>query len=371
MDVRFNAWKVKFDMLNDFTKPIFSSQKIHSVNIFISLDDIYSRLKNSQINREFQCCGRLAPKQMISNILNLVGHYREWSVRKGCSTKVIVYYTTSMVHESKMFIKDYRKYYNEKNSINNPDCFYINECIREAASVLTTIFQYIDSAYIIDTGKVEPSVFPYICATEFSDFNADWNFLLTRDYVELQYATFEKFSVIYPKGDESLLITSGNLWEFIAYKEKIEGSLCKKYPPIMYVVLLAAIGDKKRNIPKTRGINWKTLFNIMDDILESNPEIESYTLGLKLMNSLEKRKCDINAIHVNNDVISMRYIADITNSISKEFIRSQFIDTPDYSSLIDLNRQPNMFERCPINIKFLTDQVQTKAIDPFKIGFMK
>ena len=371
MDARFNAWKVKFEMLDQITRPIFISQRISTVNIFISLDDIYSRLKNSQVNREFQCCGRLATKQMISNILNLVAHYREWAVRKRVNVKMIVYYTTSVVFESKMFIPNYRKYYNEKNSFNNSECFYINECIREAASMLTTIFQYIDSAYIIDTGKVEPSAFPYICATEYPEFNSDWNFLITRDYVEIQYALFNKFSVIYPKGEESLLINAGNLWSFIASREKIEGSLSNKYPPVAYVPLLAVMGDKKRSIPKVKGLSWKTLFNIMDDIKEKNPDLDDSNIIIKFMECLEKRRCDMNMIQNNNDVISMKYIADITNTISKEYMKSQFIDTPDYANLIDLNRQPNMFERCPINIKFLTDQVEVKAIDPFKIGFMK
>ena len=128
MDARFNAYKVKYDNMDLMTRPIFISQKIDRANIFISLDDIYSRLKNSQVNREFQCCGNLATKQMISNILNLVAHYREWAVRKKINVKMIVYYSTSSIFESKSIYKGYRDYYNERNDINNPDCFFINNC---------------------------------------------------------------------------------------------------------------------------------------------------------------------------------------------------------------------------------------------------
>ena len=60
MDVRFNAYKAKFDTLDSLTKDIFNSQQIDKVNIFISLDDVYWHCRNSNVNREFQCCGNLA-----------------------------------------------------------------------------------------------------------------------------------------------------------------------------------------------------------------------------------------------------------------------------------------------------------------------
>lgn len=367
MDMRFNAYKVKFDMLDMLSKPIFNAQKIDSVNIFISLDDIYSRLKNTQINKEFQCCGRLATKQMISNIFNLIAHYREWAYRKNVNVKMIAYYTTSSRFESSIFIKDYRKYFNQRNDLNNPDCFFINQCIREAASMLVTISQYIESVYIIDTGKIEPSAFPFICDNDFTDLSVDWNFLLSKDYVDFQYVLEPKFSVIYPKGDESVLLNAGNIWEFIAKKERIEESHCDKYPPILYRLALSIIGDKRRSVPKLRGINWKSIFNKLDNLIEEDPNMNEGEMVSRFLDDFDKAKYDMDSIKNNADALSMKYVSLSTNEISKECIRAQFIDTPDYSNLVDLNRQPNMFERCPINIKFLTDQINNKPIDPFKI----
>ena len=370
MDARFNAYKVKYDNMDLMTRPIFISQKIDRANIFISLDDIYSRLKNSQVNREFQCCGNLATKQMISNILNLVAHYREWAVRKKINVKMVVYYSTSSIFESKSIYKGYRDYYNERNDINNPDCFFINNCIREAVSILTTIFQYIDSAYIINTGKVEPAIFPYICANEFPEFRADWNFIVTKDEVELQYASFEKFSIIYPKGEDSKILSSiSEVWELVAEREKIHESLCKKYPDV-YILALSLMGNKKRSIKKIKGISWRTIFDRFDKTISCG-DYHPSLVGSDFLKWLKDKNYDSDQISKNYDVLSVKFMSTFTNDISKELIKTQFIDTPDYASLIDLNRQPNMFERCPINIRFLTRQFDINEIDPFKLGYIK
>ena len=86
---------------------------------------------------------------------------------------------------------------------------------------------------------------------------------------------------------------------------------------------------------------------------------------------LKDKNYDSDQISKNYDVLSVKFMSTFTNDISKELIKTQFIDTPDYASLIDLNRQPNMFERCPINIRFLTRQFDINEIDPFKLGYIK
>lgn len=368
MDVRFNAYKAKFDMLDSITRDIFNSQQINSVNIFISLDDIYWHCRNSNVNREFQCCGNLAPKQLVSNVLNLMAHYREWAVRKDVNVKVIAYYSTATAgFFNHTFIDEYRKYYGEKCSLNDCDCFYVNTCIREAAEILKTITQYIDSAYVIDTRRFEPMAFPYLCATEIT--RADWNFIVTRDIVEFQYAYQPKFSVIYPKGDDTELITDSRIWTFIADKEKIQYSKCRKYPTKFYPVALAVVGDKKRGIPKIKGISWRTLFNMMDDILEKTPDINEVSAISEFLKLCESKQINMERLGTSVDVLEPSFNRDTLNDVVIENIKEQFVDVPDYQNLIDLNKRQDMFAECPINIKFLTHQHTVKAVNPFKLNY--
>ena len=369
MDLRFNLYKAKYEILDKITKVIFDSQQIDRINIFISLDDIYYQCKNSKVNHEFECCGNIAPRQLVSNVLNLVAHYREWATRKGANIKVFAYYTLATVFENRTFLYNYREHYNERSSRDNPDCYYVNNCIREGASILSTISQHVESVYVVDTRGMEPSAFPWLCTQEFKSMEADWNFLVTRDLFEFQYAYLPKFSVICPKGDNTQLITAGNLWSYLSEKEKVDGFHMTKYPDKLFPLALAIVGDKKRSIPKIKGISWRTIFNLMDEVISSNPNLDGTSYVLKLISLFEERNYDMNSIKVNIDLVQVPTNVLTTSDVTKANIQSQFIDVPDYNNLVELNSRQDMFAACPINIRFLTKQNEIKQVNPFKLNY--
>lgn len=369
MDIRFNAYKVKYDKLDHLTRTLFHSQKIDRLNMFISLDDIYWHCRNGQSNREFQCCGNMAPKQLVSNVLNIIAHYREWAVRKNVDVKVYAYYTLSSVFENRTLLHDYRSTYNRMCDLSNADCYYVNNCVKEAAPIIKTVTQYIDGVYVVDTRGMEPSAFPCLLVNELSDTPADWNFLITKDVVEFQYAYYDKFSVIYPKGDDSLLLDTPTTWNFIAHKEKVESQYLYKYPDVFLPMTLAIVGDKKRSIPKIKGLSWRTLMNMMDTIIVENQGLDPYSHAMKFLDMMEAKNYDMHLIQNNLTLVQPSTNASLASDMVKENIRLQFIDTPDYNSLMELNRSPDLFASCPINIRFLTRVGDVKTISPFKLSY--
>lgn len=369
LDIRFNMYKVKYDKLDHLTRTLFHSQHISTVNIFISLDDIYWHCRNGQSNHEFQCCGNMAPKQLVSNVLNIIAHYREWAVRKNLTVKVYAYYTMSTIFENRSIRHDYRSNYISRSDITNADCYYVNNCIREAAPILKTVTQYIDGVYVVDTRGLEPSAFPHLMATELSDSPADWNFLITKDIVEFQYAYYDKFSVIYPKGDDSMLLDTPSTWRHIANKEKVESEYLYKYPDAFLPITLAIVGDKKRSIPKIKGLSWRTMMRMMDDIIVDNTGLDPYSHAMKFLDSLEAKNYKMSEIQTNLNLVQPSTNAALASDVVKENIRLQFIDTPDYNSLMELNRSPELFASCPINIRFLTRVGDVKPISPFKLNY--
>lgn len=369
LDIRFNVYKVKYDTLDRLTHALFRSQKISNVNIFISLDDIYWHCRNGQSNHEFQCCGNMASKQLVSNVLNLMAHYREWAVRKKLNVKVYAYYTTATVFENRTIMHDFRSSYNRRNDLSNADCYYVNNCIREAAPVLKTVTQYIDGVYIVDTRGMEPSAFPYLFTSELSENVTDWNFLISRDIVEFQYSYYDKFSVIYPKGDDSMLLDTPTTWNFIAKREKVESNYLYKYPDTFLPITLSIVGDKKRSIPKIRGLSWRTLMNMMDTVITENPGLDPYSHAMKFLDNMESKNYDMNMIQTNLTLVQPTFNAVLASDVVKESIKLQFIDTPDYNSLMELNRNPDLFASCPINIRFLTRVEDVKNISPFKLSY--
>ena len=132
MDVHFNMCKVKYAQLNELMEPIFKSQPLKTLNIFINLDDLFWRFRNSHVNQEFQACGVMAPKMLISNVFNLIAHYRQWGARKNVNTKVYAYYTgAKRGFVGRLYIPKYRQYYVDKCDLGNSDVFYVNNAINE------------------------------------------------------------------------------------------------------------------------------------------------------------------------------------------------------------------------------------------------
>ena len=194
MDSHFNGYKVKYDFLNRYMVPICNSQIVKSMNIFINLDDLFHLMHNPLVNTEFHICGKDAPKQLISNIFNLIGHYRYWAIKNHYQCKVFaIYTTTSRSFKNNVYIANYRERFKIINAPENASCYFVNNAIDTAMPMLQIISKYIPDVYLIDSKYLEPSMLPLYIADEV--YPADWNILVSRDSYDLQYSYRNKWSL--------------------------------------------------------------------------------------------------------------------------------------------------------------------------------
>ena len=307
----------------------------------------------------------MAPKMLISNVFNLIAHYRQWGARKNVNTKVYAYYTgAKRGFLGRIYIPSYRQYYVDKCNLGNSDVFYVNNAINEADSLMRTISNYIDGIYVIDTGIMEPSILPMYIQQYIR--TADWNILITRDEFEYQYAVFDKFSLIYPAGEFTNIITASDIWPKIALKEKIECPYAHKYPPALICLALCIVGNKRRSIPKIKRIGWRTLFNIVDAIAEKYNDFSEITIMDAMLDKLIGKSTAIEDINANLSVTGIREIVNSMNDeTTRTYIANQLVDIPDYQNLYELNRNPQMFASCPLNLQFLTDEGHHASKNPF------
>ena len=109
MDSHFNSYKARYELLNKYMLPICRSQIVHTMNIFINLDDLFHIMHNPLINSEFQICGKDAPIQLLSNIFNLIAHYRYWAIKNHYDCKVYAIYTSTIrSFKNNIYIPAYR-----------------------------------------------------------------------------------------------------------------------------------------------------------------------------------------------------------------------------------------------------------------------
>ena len=363
MDSHFNGYKVRYEMLNDSMLPICRSQLVKSLNIFINLDDLFHLMHNPMIDSEFQICGKDAPKQLISNIFNLIAHYRYWAIKNHYTCKVYAIYTASIKYfKNNIYIPKYRDMFKNINAIENSGCYFVNSALDAAYPLLSIISKYIPDIYIIDSKYLEPSMIPLYLSYEFP---ADWNIFISRDSYDLQYSYRNKWSLITPKGDYSRVVNQDGIWDYINFKEKVfKDPITLRYPYSLYIISKSVVGDRYRSVPRLRKIGWKTLFKFLDQIMEENPGAGETTLKLKLIEKIKGRSKLTNSdINDNLNVVNIELQKDAMMEIDKTLINSQIIDVPDYDSLNKINSI--QFMKYPLNLKFLCNIQNINIKTPF------
>lgn len=356
MDVNFNAFKVRYELLDHFLNPVIRSRPIKSVTIYVNLDDVFHSLHRPPVNAEFQVEGINSSKRVISNVLNLLGHYRNWACnRRYLDTRIVGVFTSARKYfKNSLYVPNYRRKYMNINGRENTNYYYINDGIFTAMPLLTTIGHYFDGVYLIDSKYLEPSMVPlYLSQNNFND--SDWNIMISRDVYDVQYAYKDKWNLLYPKGDLSNLVTRDNLWDHVSLRERVykdNREVTLKYDQDLFLTCKSIVGDKYRSIPTLGRIGWITIFKYLDalskDTISSQAEIQ-----IQLQELLRnKKKVTLTDLNNNRMAVDVDMQCQVINDIEKGIIEADLIDIADSKELQNLNSE--FFKEYPINLIFLT-----------------
>ncbi len=360
MDVYFNAYKVKYMTMNSFMRPIRASQKINTMNIFVNIDDLLRTIHRPLINNEFQVCGQNASKQLISNLFNVLAHYRYWALKEKIDIRVYGIYTSSLRRfKNSMHIPKYRKKFIENNDPVNTKYFYINEAIRNSIPMIPIISNYIPDVYMIDSKYLEPSIVPLYISEEV--YKADWNIMVSRDTYDLQYAYKDKWSYIVPKGEKSQLVSRKDIWNYVDKRERVyKEPMDLMYDYNLYIFAKSLVGDSYRNIPRLRRIGWKTLFKYLNVIKDEYGDKEiSITAQNHLVELLQNKKIPNDEMNSNIYATDINMQVGAMMEIDKTTIDSQLSDIPDYENLKEMNN--TLFAKFPLNLQFLCNELIKKT----------
>ena len=145
------------------------------------------------------------------------------------------------------------------------------------------------------------------------------------------------------------------------FKEEVD----LKYPYELYILAKAVVGDRYRSIPRLRRIGWKTLFKMLDQVMEENPGAGNTTLKLKLIEKVKGKSSLTNEmINANLNAINIELQKDSMMKIDRTLVDDQIIDVPDYNNLQEMNR--TKFMEYPINLQFLCNtKERTGPMTPF------
>ena len=352
----FHSYKFRYEFLNKEFLPARAAIGVKRVNIYISLDDFYHRIHKPYTDLEFQTTGGAVSKQMVSNLMNLIAHYKNWAAKEGMQPVIFLIYTTSRTFKNTVRIPTYREHFLKIMDPANPEFFNINQAINNGYTILQVLTKYVHNAYAIDSSYLEPSIVPLFLSREYP---ADMHILVSRDEFDFQYVCFNRWTVILPRGDASTVVNKGNLWTRIQEANSIKEEY--RFHPDLFVWAKSGLGDRFRGIPKLTRTGWKTLLKYLSSVSNNDQSEDMLALQLdKFRDFVESKKIQDTNFNHNFYCTSVRQQVDAMMDYDKNIIKHQITDMEDINALQELNR--TIFRDSPIELNKLLREAP--AISP-------
>jgi hypothetical protein len=353
LDPIFNMFKTKFSVLDRLQLLDQSADEVH---IYINLENVFKILMTLRNNNYFIATVEDENKfklQLISNIINLAQHYRLYCTKYRKESRIILYwnYPKDDYNNSK-YISGYREYYNHK-MFKNEHCEYIVRIIRESYEFMTKLSKFINQVYIVNGGKIDSSVVPYMMEHDvYDDMGMNiQRIIISNAKYDFQYAALG-YTVLETDKDDSCIITKDNLINILKDKMNIKNDLTIPVNLIPFTISL--LGDKYRNIPKLAGIGLGTILKMvnvaLEDVLITENTMEVDMLS-KIISNTHREQFIANYLCTN-----LKYQFEDMSIMDRELISKQVEDKFDDNSLAYINDK--YFKHCPImTINTKSDQI--------------
>ena len=332
---------------------------IKSVTLYINLESILNPLHQKSYEEYLTSATADSAneeyKSVIANIINIAAHYRQYFTRERVFSSIVFFYNdfdADGKYNNSVHIKKYRRNYHDM--YNDDRYTRVNEIIRGAIEYCHKIVDFIDAVYILHSKRLDSSLIPYVC-TDHKLLKSDLKIILTKDVYDWQYVN-EGFLVMVPKGDDSVILYQKIFMKYLLYKYDMLDKYKLEISPLLYPFILSVMGNKKRNLPKVKGIGFKKLYReleklyIKDYLSDEHPE--SY--NIEYLNDLIRTNNGFYNNQIKELITDNFYAIDIEKQISisnwdnADEILSGLINRYDNNGLKRLNDKT--FSDNPINL---------------------
>ena len=359
IDAIFNLRKVKFSKLDILFSDLEIKEMVQKVNIFINLESLFRKIHNKYVEEQLIALQKKELKEfhmnLISNVLNLAAHYRLYFNKNKIGTNIVFYIQEMDKYvnlNNVQYCKNYRKSFIRKYT-DHPELVTVNNVIRSTLNALDTIVTYVEDVYLVSSDRVESSVIP-LALIDGKVLDGNLNLMVTTDPYDMQYVN-KNFVIIYPAGEESMIVTKKNLFDVFRINEilTVEGSL----PTYLLTFILSVIGDKNRGIDKVKGTSFNKVFKTLLKVYDKLGITEDDYIGFEELVSAIKD--DPNNPNGNKKrVVDNYYATDLSSQvrmISKvqmNHLTDCLTNTYESGALTGINDK--YFSTSPINVRELT-----------------
>ena len=338
--VCFNILKLRYVDYDESLTKLNILKPNDKVNVFINMETVFKHLsmipeleKKLVLQRDFE-------EILISNILNLAGHYKRFFKENNLDTRVYLYHTDfdSCEFNQYKYNDEFRSYYLVKYN-SNPKFVYLTDALKDSILPNVKIYcEFIPDIYYISAKNIEGSLVPYIISKEDP---SRINLIIGGEFYETQYSLIPNFIDHYiHKGPGYNLVTDSPIEHIKGITRKTE----EEISPMMkfynqynfYCTLLSVLGDRTRSIDGMSGIGPKVLQRYLENGIQKNEiqlSINNPNIIGDIFHDTDLKEDFVNNFYCMN--ISAMY-EELTYS-QKISIYNQRSDRLDTNSLIKLN----------------------------------
>lgn len=295
--VILNESKIKYEKLDELLeKQLLDIRFSQQVNIIVDVKEIIKKFFRPDILPDSGNQARLV-EEISSDMINIIGHYRNYFYKKQKYTNFIFLYSYSECEEIKKILPEYKQEYYQKYFYSKENERKINITSR-AIKVLEKVVNTIPNSVFIETSDVDELLYArYIIESSQSNI---MNIILSNDEVFYQLLNQHTF-ILNLKGIKSNLLISETVVNTMT--KKTDCTLTANSIPL----IIALSGNKKYSIQGINSIATIKAVNTIEKLIEEEkakdlPSIEVPIEFSKLdvTNKLEKAIADKKDLIIKN-----------------------------------------------------------------------
>lgn len=344
--VIFNEAKPKYEKLDELLEEYIQDIRLsNQVNIIIDLKEILKKFFRPDVTSD-NFSHRALIEEISSDIINTVGHYRNYFYKKGKYTNFYFLYSyekcEKLIAENPNYKKDYYEKYFDPNDEKV-------DIIKRSVQVIEKISAVTPHTYFINTSKYDEFIYAKYIKSTIND--NELILILSNDDIFLQL--LDKRTIqLNIKGIKSSILTNKNAINILTKKDEY------RFSSNLIPLVLALGGHKKYSIEGVSSVAMIKACNIVNTLLEreivtdvDSIEIPIQFSKLDLKNKMEKM------IYDNKDEIISRYQLIRSDEmlysnkliIASDFIFNKKIGSVNYFK--DLNSK--IFSQFPLQIEMI------------------
>lgn len=254
IDQMIAGFYIKYIRLNEIINQSYYSSNATELNLFIDLNSVIKPMFLSQ----YKVYRHRGPYDIVSSMINMCGHYREFFNNKGVSTRIFIVMGLNAPITNSEMIPEYNRSLLNAYMLKKDTYAYLTQNL----SMLNLLCEYIPGVYYIDGGNCETSsvISHIIRALHLQDNDTRTSIVLSKDELPLQLIPLYGLRVLRPykskeDGDLSYIVDWNNLFEtYIKIYRKLKMPSLNPGPCLISNIM-AMTSVPMRNLSSVHNIN--------------------------------------------------------------------------------------------------------------------